>query len=77
MQKMQILFPDPLMGRIREVAFEEDRPVSEIIRRAVEKFLEMKPEKAHKTSQLPTFKGGRILVSAENLKDAIYDDESL
>ena len=42
MQKMQILFPDPLMGKLRAVAAEEDRPVSELIRRAVEKFLEMK-----------------------------------
>lgn len=77
MQKMQILFPNPLMGRIREVAVEEDRPVSEVIRRAVEKFLEMKPEKPRKTRQLPTFQGGRILVSAENLKDALYDDDAL
>jgi metal-responsive CopG/Arc/MetJ family transcriptional regulator len=46
MQKMQILFPDPLMGKLRTVAAEEDRPVSELIRRAVEKFLEMKPEKS-------------------------------
>lgn len=65
------------MGRIREVAIEEDRPVSEIIRRAVEKFLEMKPEKMRPARQLPTFRGGKILVSAENLKDVLYDDESL
>ena len=45
MQKIQILFPNPLMGRVRAVATEEDRPVSEVIRRAVERFLEMRPEK--------------------------------
>ncbi|MFZ0436020.1 MAG: ribbon-helix-helix protein, CopG family [Chthoniobacterales bacterium] len=77
MQKMQILFPNPLMGKLRAVAAEEDRPVSELIRRAVEKFLEMKPEKPRQLRELPTFHGGKILVSAENLKDAIYDDESL
>jgi hypothetical protein len=77
MQKMQILFPNPLMGRLRAVAAEEDRPVSEIIRRAVEKFLEMKPEKPRQHRELPTFRGGKILVSSENLKDVIYDDESL
>jgi hypothetical protein len=27
--------------------------------------------------ELPTFRGGKILVSAENLKDVLYDDESL
>jgi len=77
MQKMQILFPDPLMGKLRAVAAEEDRPVSELIRRAVEKFLEMKPTKARSAKELPTFRGGKILVSAENLKDVIYEDESL
>ena len=77
MQKMQILFPNPLMGRLRAVAAEEDRPVSELIRRAVEKFLEMKPEMPRRPRSLPTFRGGQILVSAESLKDVIYDDESL
>jgi len=38
MQKIQISFPNSLMGRVRAVAAEEDRPVSEIIRRAVERF---------------------------------------
>ena len=77
MQKMQILFPNPLMGRVRAVAAEEDRPVSEVIRRAVEMFLEMRPEKPIQPRSLPTFRGGKILVSAENLKEALYDDESL
>jgi predicted DNA-binding protein len=77
MQKMQILFPDPLMGKLRAIASEEDRPVSELIRRAVEKFLEMKPEKMRLARELPTFRGGKILLSAESLKDVLYDDESL
>jgi len=76
MQKMQILFPDPVMVRLRSVAAEEDRPVSELIRRAVERFLELKPPaKSHKPP-LPTFKGGHILVSSENLKKVIYESES-
>jgi phage gpG-like protein len=65
------------MGKLRAVAAEEDRPVSELIRRAVEKFLEMKPDRPRQRPELPTFRGGKILVSAENLKDVIYDDESL
>ena len=77
MQKIQILFPTPLMGRVRAIASEEDRPVSEVIRRAVEKFLDMKSEKPIRHRQLPTFRGGKILVSPEHLKEAIYDDESL
>jgi hypothetical protein len=75
MQKIQILFPNPLIRRVKAVAAEEDRPVSEVIRRAVEKFLEMKPEKPRQHRQLPTFRGGEILLSAEELKDAIYEDE--
>ena len=77
MQKIQILFPNPLMGRVRAVATEEDRPVSEVIRRAVERFLEMRPEKSRPHWEIPTFRGGQILVSAERLKDVIYDDEHL
>ena len=77
MQKIQILFPNPLMGRVRAVATEEDRPVSEVIRRAVERFLEMRPEKSRPYREIPTFRGGQILVSAERLKDVIYDDEHL
>ena len=77
MRKLQILFPNPLMGRVRAVAAEEDRPVSEVIRRAVERFLETRPEKPRQHLELPTFRGGKILVSAERLKEALYDDESL
>ena len=77
MQKIQILFPTPLMGRVRAMASEEDRPVSEVIRRAVERFLDMKSENPIRHRQLPTFRGGKILVSPEHLKEAIYDDESL
>ena len=76
MQKIQILFPNPLMGRARAVAAEEDRHVSEIIRRAVDRFLEMNPNKPSQNRQLPTFRGGEILVSTENLKDALYNDDS-
>ncbi len=65
------------MVRVRAVAEEEDRPVSEIIRRSVERFLEMRPEKPTRHPALPTFRGGKILVSADSMKEAIYDDESL
>jgi predicted transcriptional regulator len=77
MQKMQILFPNPLMAKLREVAEQEDRPVSELIRRAVERFLEMKPQKPAREIKLPTFKGGEVLVSAGDLKQVIYEDDAL
>ena len=75
MQKMQILFPEPLLRKIRGLAEKEDRPVSEVIRRAVEKFLEMRPAKGSVDHPLPTFHGGKFLVSAGELKDRLYNDE--
>ncbi len=36
MQKIQILFPDPQMDALRRLSRIEDRPVSELVRRAVE-----------------------------------------
>ena len=77
MQKIQILFPNPLMQRVRAVASEEDRPVSEVVRRAVERFLDMRSGKIAQHRQLPTFRGGKILVSPADLKEALYDDEPL
>lgn len=77
MQKMQILFPEPLLRKIRNLAEHEDRPVSEVIRRAVEKFLEMNPRQPRAARSLPTYRGGEILVSAGDLKANVYSDEPL
>lgn len=77
MQKIQVLFPNPIMAKLRGVADQEDRPVSELIRRAVERFLEMKPQKPACKMDLPTFKGGEILVSPGDLKKVIYEDDAL
>lgn len=77
MQKLQILFPNPVMAKLRAVAAEEDRPVSELIRRAVERFLELKPSKVVRNPVLPVFKAGPVLVSSEELKNIIYDDGAL
>lgn len=42
MQKIQILFPDPLMESLRKLARIEDKPVSEIVRRAVDREIEQR-----------------------------------
>jgi Ribbon-helix-helix protein, copG family len=79
MQKIQILFPDPLMDLLRQVARAEDRPVSEIVRRAVDRDLEQRagllqrPKSA--TLSFPTFDGGKVLVSASKMKSVIHGDE--
>jgi len=74
MQKIQILFPDPLMRQLREFATIEDRSVSEVIRRAVERILQQSPYRPTAPQPFPTFHGGGVLVSADKLKGEIYGD---
>jgi hypothetical protein len=74
MQKIQILFPDPVMERLRAVARQQDRPVSELVRRAVDRLLEQVPVLAPKQpARFPTFHGGGVLVGAERLRDVLHD----
>lgn len=78
MQKIQILFPDPVMERLRAVARQQDRPVSELVRRAVDRLLEQVPTLPPKQpARFPTFHGGGVLVDADRLKDVLHgrDDE--
>jgi hypothetical protein len=73
MQKIQILFPDPVMERLRAVARQQDRPVSELVRRAVDRLLEQVPAvPPKKPAQFPTFHGGGVLVEAGRLKDVLH-----
>jgi hypothetical protein len=80
MQKIQILFPDPVMARLRAVAREQDRPVSELVRRAVDRLLEqMPPAPAPRPASFPTFRGGGLLVDAGELRELLHghDDDPL
>lgn len=74
MQKIQILFPDPVMLRLRRLAKIQDRPVSEIVRRAVEDALARMPETppALERRRIPSFHGGKILVPAGNIREVLY-----
>lgn len=73
MQKIQILFPDPVIERLRAVARQQDRPVSELVRRAVDRLLDQMPALAPKQPpQFPTFRGGGVLVDANRLKDVLH-----
>jgi hypothetical protein len=78
MQKIQILFPDPVMKSLRRLAEVEDRPVSEIVRRAVDRELEQRAGLVARNKQappaFPTFDGGRVLTSAEDLRSVLYDE---
>lgn len=44
MQRMQLLFPDEMIARLKEVSREEERPVSEVIRRSIEEFFMRYPK---------------------------------
>ncbi|MFQ3167637.1 MAG: hypothetical protein ACI8QI_000168 [Limisphaerales bacterium] len=80
MQKLQVLFPEPTLKQLRSLANEEDRPVSEIIRRAVDRELSQWPtdEVTHRGA-LPDWwandRGGPINTPADELKSTIYDKE--
>ncbi|MCC5843983.1 MAG: ribbon-helix-helix protein, CopG family [Verrucomicrobia bacterium] len=74
MQKIQVLFPDPLMRQLRQTAAREDLPVSEVIRRATELWLERFPAvSSGQQQQVPVVRLGKCKVSAEELKELIYD----
>ncbi len=73
MQKIQILFPDPLMERMRKLAARTDLPVSEIVRRATEKWLDMMPEAPRQDLSVPTVDAGRCLLPAEEMREAFYE----
>jgi hypothetical protein len=76
MQKIQILFPDPVMERLRAVARQQDRPVSELVRRAVDRLLEQVPALPPKQpARFPTFHGGGVLVGADRLRDVLHGFE--
>lgn len=73
MQKIQILFPDPVMEQLRAAARRQDRPVSELVRRAVDRMLEQSPVSPPvEPPRFPTFHGGGVQVSAEELKDMLH-----
>ena len=76
MQKIQILFPDPVMERLRAVARQQDRPVSELVRRAVDRLLEQVPALPPKQpARFPSFHGGGVLVDAGRLKDVLHGQD--
>jgi hypothetical protein len=73
MQRLQILFPDPLMEQMRKVAKRIDLPVSEIVRRATELWLEKMPESPKQIRKVPVIDAGRCLVEAKDMREAIYE----
>jgi len=79
MQKIQILFPDPQMRRLRELARSEDRPVSEVVRRATEAWLDRCAPPGARTElrALPIFHGGETLIPARAMREVAWQDRVL
>ena len=78
MRKVQILFPEPLLKRLREVARREDRPLSEVVRRAAEAHLERLPSGPRRPGGLrvPVFDGGRVLAGPEDFRELAYAERA-
>lgn len=76
MQKLQILFPAPQLERLRRVAKSQDRPVSELVRAAVDLWLSRYPEEELTVSeQPPSFDCGEVRVPGAQLREHAYSDE--
>jgi hypothetical protein len=78
MRKVQILFPEPQLKRLREVARREDRPLSEVVRRAAEAYLERLPVGREKSQApvVPVFDGGKTLVGPEHFRELAYAERA-
>jgi predicted DNA-binding protein len=78
MRKVQVLFPDPELRRLKELAKREDRPLSEIIRRATEAYLERLPDQLgeDRRVKIPVFDGGRTLASPASFRELAYRDRA-
>jgi hypothetical protein len=71
MEKIQILFPEPQLNRLRQMAREEDRPVSDLVRSAVEFWLARYGSRSacEIRETPPVYDCGRILAPLKDLRD--------
>ena len=75
MEKLQILFPEPQLRRLRTLAQRQDRPVSELVRNAVEQWLERSGSVDELREPPPTFRGGKVMMPASEFREAAYRDD--
>ncbi len=77
MQKIQVLLPEPLLQDLREIAAVEDRPLSEVVRRAAEQMVRTYPAVRRKAVRvaLRTFDGGAVLAGAGDLRAMAYEGD--
>ena len=73
MEKLQVLFPKPQLDRLRRIAGARDRPVSELVRAAVDAWLERQGESADEARENPpAYHCGDVLMPPDRLRDAAY-----
>jgi hypothetical protein len=78
MKKIQVLFPEPQMERLRKQAKMEDRPISEIIRRATEDYLARMPSGPLRdaAASIPVFDGGETFVNSNRFREIANSDRT-
>lgn len=77
MERMQILFPEPQLSRLRKMAKRQDRPVSELVRSAVELWLSRYgTEESGAAERAPVYSCGGVRAAAENLRDMANRERS-
>ena len=73
MQRVQVLFPNRVIERLRAVARQRNCSVSELVRRAVERLLGESPVlPPRQPARFPTFRGGGLLVDANRLRNVLH-----
>lgn len=73
MEKIQILFPEPTLKIVRRIAENEDRTISELIRKAVDQWLDrttIPAPEGKKREKPPVFHCGSILMPPEDFHAA-------
>ena len=73
MQKIQILFPEPMMKRMKEIAQQEDVSISDLVRRATDTWIERFPTYMKPTRKVPVINAGRCLLDSESMKEALHE----
>jgi hypothetical protein len=77
MEKMQILFPEPQLARLRQAAKVMDRPVSELVRAAVDAWLAANAPAPRQVREAPPVYGlGDIHTNADALRERAWEDRA-
>lgn len=69
--KTTLVIDDTVMARLRQESARQGRTMSDLVETAL-RLLFRAPKSVRELSDLPTFRGGEMLVDVEN-RDALYD----